>query len=105
MDLTLTGTALFGTNPTATVNGRRALWAGDVSRDGTVKYTGTGNDRDLILTAVGSTTPTNTVNGYLLTDVTLDGVTKYTGTGNDRDPVLLTIGGTTPNNTRTQQLP
>ena len=105
VDLTLTGTALFGTNPTATVNGRRALWAGDVSRDGTVKYTGTGNDRDLILTAVGSTTPTNTVNGYLLTDVTLDGVTKYTGTGNDRDPVLLTIGGTTPNNTRTQQLP
>ena len=105
VDLTVTGTALFGTNAEAPVNGRLALWAGDVTRDGTVKYTGSANDRDPILTAVGSTTPTNTVNGYLLTDVTLDGVTKYTGTGNDRDPVLLTVGSTTPNNTRAQQLP
>jgi hypothetical protein len=28
--------------------------------DGAVKYTGSGNDRDIILTTVGSTTPTNT---------------------------------------------
>lgn len=105
VDLTITGTVLYGTSAEAPVNGRMALWVGDVSRDGTVKYTGTGNDRDPILTAVGSTAPTNTVNGYLLTDVTLDGVTKYTGTGNDRDPILLTVGSTTPNSTRTQQLP
>ena len=74
-------------------------------RDNLLKYTGGSNDRDPILVAVGSTLPTNTVNGYLPTDVTLDGVVKYTGTGNDRDPIILNVGGNTPNNTRTQQLP
>ena len=59
-----------------------------------------------ILTAVGSTTPNNTVpNVYDRRDTNLDGVIKYTGTASDRDIILTNVGSTTPNNTRTQQLP
>jgi len=69
-------------------------------------YSGTGNDRDPILLAVGSTTPNNTVtNTYDRRDTNLDGVIKYTGSANDRDIILTNVGSTTPNNTRTQQLP
>jgi hypothetical protein len=35
--------------------------AADVTLDGQVKYTGTGNDRDPILSNVGGTVPTATV--------------------------------------------
>lgn len=31
----------------------------DVTMDGTVKYTGAGNDRDVILENIGGTVPTN----------------------------------------------
>ncbi len=106
LDLTQTSTPLYGTEPTATVaTTRRAMWAGETGNNGQVKYTGTANDRDAILLAIGSTTPNNTTTGYKVQDVTLDGVVKYTGSGNDRDPILLTVGSTTPNNVRTQQLP
>ena len=71
-----------------------------------VKYTGSSNDRDPILVAVGSTTPNNTLSGqYSAKDVNLDGSVKYTGSNNDRDPVLVTVGSTTPNNVRSAQLP
>lgn len=106
IDFTQTSTALYGTEPAAVVNTTRyALWMGDTSRDGAVKYTGAGNDRDPILIKVGSTTPNSTVNGYFPEDVNMDGVTKYTGSSNDRDPILLVVGSTTPNNVRVQQLP
>ena len=88
------------------VNGsRRALWPGNVNTDVLVKYTGTGNDRDPVLTVVGGTTPNVSVPGYRREDVNMDGVVKYTGSGNDRDVVLGTVGSTTPGATRTQQLP
>ncbi len=61
--------------------------------------------RDPILTAVGSTTPNNSVTGYLRTDLTMDGQVKYTGSENDRDPILTNVGSTTPNNVRVEQLP
>ena len=70
-----------------------------------LQYTGAGNDRDPILIAVGSTTPNNTISGYLVTDVNMDGIAKYIGTENDRDPILINVGNTTPNNVRVQQLP
>lgn len=105
IDLTLASTPVFGTDPRHDVNGVWALWPGNVVPNTAVAYTGSGNDRDPILVAVGSTTPNNTADGYLATDVNLDGTTKYTGSGNDRDPVLLTVGSTTPNTVRAQQLP
>ena len=85
--------------------GRRALWAGNVLPDDALRYTGTNNDRDPILNAIGGTVPTNTVSGYLGTDVDLDGQTKYTGSGNDRDLILNNIGGVVPTAIRNEQLP
>jgi len=35
-------------------------WREDVNLDGVVKYTGTANDRDVILNSIGGTTPTAT---------------------------------------------
>ncbi len=106
LDLRLPSTPTFGTNARASLFGRSALWCGDVNGNGTIKYTGSGNDRDPILVSVGSTTPNNTINGqYSTRDVNMNGQVKYTGSGNDRDPILVNVGSTTPNNTRTQQLP
>ncbi len=102
------GTATYGTSARKSVTGTfpaQALWAGDVTFNGQVKYTGSGNDRDPILTTVGSTTPNNTVSIYSTRDVNLNGQVKYTGSANDRDPILVNVGSTTPNNVRTQQLP
>lgn len=83
----------------------RVMWAGNVEPDDLIKYTGTANDRDLILTAIGGIVPTNTASGYFQEDVDMDGVVKYTGANNDRDPVLLNIGGSIPTDIRVEQLP
>jgi len=108
VNFTLAATNTWGTNARKSVTGvfpAQVLWAGDVTFNGQVKYTGSGNDRDPILTTVGSTTPNNTVNAYSTRDVNLNGQVKYTGSSNDRDPILLNVGSTTPNSTRTAQLP
>ncbi len=104
-DLTNGSLALFGTGAAKSIGAVNALWTGNAERDTQLKYTGTLNDRDPILVAVGGTVPTATVSGYLPTDVNMDGTAKYTGTGNDRDPILINVGGTVPTNTRTEQLP
>ncbi|HNK70352.1 MAG TPA: hypothetical protein PKH36_16650, partial [Flavobacteriales bacterium] len=44
------------TAPNATMNG---YWPEDINLNGTVKYTGSANDRDPILQNVGATVPTN----------------------------------------------
>ncbi|MCW5897816.1 MAG: hypothetical protein KIT10_00990 [Flavobacteriales bacterium] len=85
--------------------GRWLLWAGDVTGNGVVQYTGPGNDRDPILQAIGGLVPSATTSGYMPHDVNLDGTVKYTGQDNDRDPILQTIGGTVPTNVRMGQLP
>ena len=96
---------VYGTNARKSVGARQVLWAGNSMADATLKYTGTGNDRDLILTAIGGVVPTNSITGYHPADCNMDGTVKYTGTGNDRDPILINIGGTVPTNTRMEQLP
>ena len=70
-----------------------------------VKYTGGGNDRDPLLTLIGSGTPNASVPGYRREDLNMDGAVRYTGSGNDRDLVLGTVGSTAPGATRTQQVP
>ncbi len=105
VDLTQGGAALYGQEPMKVQNNRRALWAGDVSGDGIVMYTGNGNDRDVILQAIGSVVPSNTVNGYAVEDVNLDGVVRYTGANNDRDLILQVIGGVAPTSIRVSQAP
>lgn len=109
VDLTDGSTPTFGVDAQKISGALRLLWAGNVTIDSPgpvqLKYTGTNNDRDPILVAVGGTIPTNTVGGYRSQDVTMDGITKYTGTANDRDPILVNVGGTVPTNTRQEQLP
>jgi uncharacterized repeat protein (TIGR01451 family) len=105
-DVRTTATALFGTAPTSVAGNTRLLWPGDVNFNGQAKYTGTNNDRDLVLQAVGGTTPTNVLSTtYSGADVNMDGVVKYTGIDNDRDIILQTIGGVVPTTVRTQQVP
>lgn len=109
VDFTSIALSTCGTSARKSITGTfpaQALWAGDVSFNHIVKYTGSGNDRDPILVTVGSTTPNNVVtNAYSTRDVNLNGEVKYTGTSNDRDPILVNVGSTTPNNVRVQQLP
>lgn len=105
MDLTQPSTATWGTNAQHSVNGRMALWSGDLVEDGIVKYTGIDNDRDALLQAIGGIVPTNTVSGYIRTDVNLNGVATYTGVDNDRDRILFNIGGVVPSNVLVEQLP
>ena len=108
LDFTSPATALYTNGPEATkaVGPVQAFWMGDAVHDGTLRYTGSGNDRDPILVGVGSTTPNNVLlNVYSGLDVNLDGDVRYTGSGNDRDPILVNVGSTTPNNTRAEQLP
>ncbi len=108
VDLRSSATATYGSDARKAMNGQMVLWAGNVFRDGAVsqlKYTGTSNDRDPILNAIGGATTTSTASGYLREDVNLSGLVKYTGSANDRDPILVNIGGTSPTAVRIEQLP
>ncbi|MBK6775620.1 MAG: M36 family metallopeptidase [Flavobacteriales bacterium] len=105
LDFTNGSVATYGTDAQKINGAKRLLWTGNAVRDGLLKYTGTTNDRDPILTRVGGTVPTATTNGYWPEDHTLDGVVKYTGISNDRDPILVNVGGTIPTATRSEQLP
>lgn len=105
VDLRASATAVWGTNARWSKEGQQLLWPGDVDRSGVVMYAGSGNDRDLILFAIGGTIPTNTVAGYLATDLTLDGTVMYAGSENDRDLILQAIGGVVPTNTLVEQVP
>lgn len=104
-DLRSPSTPTWGTEARKTIGAQRALWEGNVVFDTMIKYTGSFNDRDPILTAIGGTVPTATVSGYYSEDVNMDGIVRYTGSLNDRDPVLVNIGGTVPTTTRQEQLP
>ncbi len=105
VDFTSPAIANYGTNGQQTDGTRKALWPGNANSDIYIKYTGTVNDRDPILSLIGGTIPTSTLAGYYREDVTMDGVVKYTGTNNDRDPILTVVGGTIPTNIRTLQVP
>jgi uncharacterized delta-60 repeat protein len=105
VDFTSPTTATYGTDARMPIGNVRALWSGDVNFDGTVKYTGSMNDRDPILIAIGSFTPNNTITGYRQEDVNLNGQVRYTGALNDRDPILVNVGSTVPTNVRVAQLP
>lgn len=98
-------TPIHGTEAMRTIDGVRTQWAGDIDQNGELKYTGSTNDRDLILQWIGGVVPTATLPGYHNTDVNMDGITKYTGSMNDRDPILVNIGGIIPTNVRYGQVP
>src|SRR6185436_1383500 len=81
IDFRQSGLALYGTDAMNTVNGSSMLWAGNSRSDSnpqTIKYVGSTNDRDQVLSWIGGTTPNSTVSGqYGKCDVNMDGVIKY----------------------------
>ncbi|HNM27666.1 MAG TPA: hypothetical protein PKL15_19610, partial [Saprospiraceae bacterium] len=79
-----------------TVSGVFALWAGNGRIDYQLKYNGSNNDRNAVLTVVGLSTPNATVPGYKVEDYNLDGVVKYNGSANDRNVLLGNMGIATP---------
>jgi hypothetical protein len=82
-----------------TTSGKYAMIKGDISKDHLVKYNGSSNDRNAILSVVGTLTPNNILsNVYHDADVNMDGFVKYNGSSNDKNEVLSTVGLTTPNN-------
>lgn len=82
-----------------------ALWAGNGNGNNNVKYNGSANDRNTILSLVGLTTPNQIVTGYSRMDANMDGQIKYNGSNNDRNVILSNVGLTTPNNVLGEQLP
>lgn len=105
VDFTLPETSVFGIDSRKQIGSSMFLWEGDVSGDDKIRYTGIGNDRDLILQEIGGFVATNQNSGYLNADVNMDGVVKYTGIDNDRDIVLFNIGGTVATNIRHGSVP
>jgi hypothetical protein len=105
VDFTQPSTPTYGTDAEHYISGKLALWAGDVNGDGQVKYTGAGNDRDVVLQETGGNIPTDIATGYNNADVNMDGVVSYTGVDNDRDKVLVEVGSTQVTQVRTAQLP
>jgi len=69
--------------------------SGDVNSDGTLKYSGPGNDRGLVLQRIvnetGSTNITNTINGYYDEDINMNGIVKYSGPGNDPSLIIQNL--------------
>ena len=104
----------YGTNSRKAVgSGRMGMWSGNTTGNtpgGTlgqveVKFTGSYNDRDMILVAIGGNVASNVISGYRMEDCNMDGRVKYTGAGNDRDMILVNIGGSVATNIVIEQLP
>jgi hypothetical protein len=76
--------------------GYTMLWAGNGRTDYQLKYNGSNNDRNAILSVVGINTPHNVVPGYHNTDYNMDGLVKYNGSNNDRNVLLGNVGINTP---------
>lgn len=106
VDLSTSTAPLYGGPSAAKLQGgRKLMYAGDVDHNGTLRYVGSGNDRDFILSAIGGSIPTAIATGYLVEDVNLDGYVRYVGSDNDRDPILQNIGGSVPTATRSTSVP
>ncbi len=73
--------------------------AGDVNKDGTIKYSGPNNDRGPVLQYIvnqsGSTSITSTVTGYREEDISMDSIIKYSGPGNDPSLIIQNLVGLT----------
>jgi hypothetical protein len=110
VDFSSSSLATYGTNALKLHSGRMLMWGGNARPDDRLRYTGSSNDRDPILIAVGGFVPTAILpNVYRLEDTSMDGDVIYTGAGNDRELLLLNINwglsGTSVTRQRLQQLP
>ena len=105
LDLTLSSTLTYGTNARRSINAiTSVMWAGDINRDKQIKYNGSSNDKNTILSLVGLLTPNNIISGYNRSDLNLDGQVKYNGSSNDKNVILQSVGLLTPNNIIVEQI-
>lgn len=82
------------------------MWGGNANSNTNVRYLGAGNDRLVLVNAVGATTPANSLNNvYSNTDLNMNGNVRYLGAANDRLYLVNIIGALAPANTISQQLP
>jgi uncharacterized repeat protein (TIGR02543 family) len=81
------------------------MFAGDVTGNGQIKYSGSGNDRGNILARIGGANFSATVNGYYPEDTNLNGQVKYSGSGNDRGIILTNVGGANFSATKSTTVP
>ena len=70
-------------------SGLYAMIAGDVTKNGMLKYSGPGNDRGPIIARIVAETGSNNTNGFTVAgywqeDVSMNSIVLYLGTGNDR---------------------
>ena len=105
IDLTDGSTPLYGTAAQMISSGVNMLWPGDANGDGSIRYSGSNNDRTVVLNAVGATTFLSPVTAYHRADVNLNGQTGYSGSNNDRTVILNSVGATSFLTARTAQLP
>ncbi len=104
-DFTTGSDKYYGGDAREVTTGVYGLWAGDVTANGIVKYSGSSNDRSPILTRIGGSDLTLTVNGYYPEDVNMNGQVKYSGSSNDRSVILLSVGGSDLTATRSTKVP
>lgn len=94
VDFTNSGFSTHGSNAQVVlVSGSKALWAGDVNANGSIKFSGTNNDVNAIKDYVLSN-PSNVLNfitfssaGYLNQDVDMNGVDRFSGAPNDSNKI------------------
>jgi VCBS repeat-containing protein len=105
IDFTNVSTPLYddGTNLNGleqiTIDGKFALWAGNVNKNKSVVFAGQNNDKDPIFNQVDQApanlfnSQTYIFNGYHLGDVNLAGSAIFAGQNNDVDPIFNNVDG------------
>jgi|GEM_PF-3150577 len=105
-DFTTSESQAFGTTPMATLSGGVfGMYAGDVNGNGTLKYSGSGNDSGPIYARIGGASVSATMNGYFSEDTNMNGIVKYSGAQNDRAIIYVNIGGGSVSTTISTQVP
>lgn len=105
-DFTTSESQAYGTTPMATLSGGVfGMYAGDVNGNGTLKYSGSGNDSGPIYARIGGASVSATMNGYFSEDTNMNGIVKYSGAQNDRAIIYVNIGGGSVSATISTQVP
>ena len=105
-DFTTSESQAFGTTPMATLSGGVfGMYAGDVNGNGTLKYSGSGNDSGPIYARIGGASVSATMNGYFSEDTNMNGIVKYSGAQNYRAIIYVNIGGGSVSTTISTQVP
>ena len=98
-------TQAYGTNPMRLVGSTYTMIPGDMNSNGNVKWSGSANDRAVLLAFIGTTTLNRIVSSYSANDINMDGSVKWSGSNNDRAVLLSLIGTTTLNKIYNSQVP